>query len=220
MMLTDESINIAQQMLADQFPEFDGFFDTVTGATQSFDIVKSDKKFIQVLHTASQIRLPPIEPWISSTPFEAIACDYFLLRGWYYFVAADRLTGWTEQSRIKSGTKGAGSAALCSALRTISATFGVPVEISSDGGPEFTAKATENFLERWGVRHRISSAYLPSSNGRAELAVNATKRLLMENVGPDGNLNNDKMIRALLTQRNTPDPGCKLSPAQIYLVGN
>ena len=51
MMLTDESINMAQQMLADQFPEFEGFFDTVLGATQSFDIITSDKKFIQVLHT-------------------------------------------------------------------------------------------------------------------------------------------------------------------------
>lgn len=37
----------------------------------------------------------------------------------------------------------------------------------------------------------------------------------MENVGQDGNLNTDKMVRALLTQRNTPDPISKLSPAQI-----
>ena len=37
----------------------------------------------------------------------------------------------------------------------------------------------------------------------------------MENVGPNGDLDNDIMVCALLTQRNTPDPGCKLSPAQI-----
>ena len=66
----------------------------------------------------------------------------------------------------------------------------------------------------------MSAAYHPSSNGRAELAVKSSKRLLMENVGPNGNLNNDKMVRALLTQRNTPDPGCKLSPAQILLGHN
>ena len=51
MMVTDESINMAQQMLADQFPEFEGFFDTALGATQSFDIIKSDKKFRQQVHT-------------------------------------------------------------------------------------------------------------------------------------------------------------------------
>ena len=66
----------------------------------------------------------------------------------------------------------------------------------------------------------MSSAYHPVSNGRAELAVKASKRLLMENVGSNGELNNDKMVQALLTQRNTPDPGCKLSPAQILLGRN
>ena len=43
----------------------------------------------------------------------------------------------------------------------------------------------------------------------------STKRLLMDNVGPNRNLVNDKMVRALLVVRNTPDPGCKLSPAEI-----
>ena len=94
-------------------------------------------------------------------------------------------------------------------------TFGVPTEISSDGGSEFVAAETKQFYKKWGIKHRLSSAYLPSSNGRAELAVKSTKRLLMDNISPNGDLDNDKMVRALLVQRNTPDPGCKLSPAQI-----
>ena len=61
----------------------------------------------------SQPKTPLIEPWIPSTPFESIACDYFHFRGFYYFVAADRLSGWTEQSRIKSGTDEARSKGLC-----------------------------------------------------------------------------------------------------------
>jgi len=43
--------------------------------------------------------------------------------------------------------------------RTFFSTFGVPEELSSDGGPEFTASTTGEFLQRWGVRHRLSSAY-------------------------------------------------------------
>ncbi len=74
-----------------------------------------------------------------------------------------------------------------------------------------------DFYERWGIRHRLSSVSLPSSNGRAELAVKTAKRLLMENISPNGVLDTDKMVRALLTYRNTPDPGCKLSPAEILL---
>ena len=42
----------------------------------------------------------------------------------------------------------------------------------------------------------------------------------MENVGLNGELENNRMVKALRMQRNTPDPGCTLSPAQIRLGRN
>ena len=95
------------------------------------------------------------------------------------------------------------------------ATFGVPEEISSDGGPEFVARESVDFFNRWGVKHRLSSAYFPQSNGRAEVAVKVMKRLLEDNISIDGSLNNDNIVSALLQQRNTSDRTCKLSPAEI-----
>ena len=56
----------------------------------------------------SQTRTP-IEPLIPTTPFEAIACDYFNHMGHYYFVATDRLSGWIELQQIKIGTNEAGA---------------------------------------------------------------------------------------------------------------
>ena len=117
--------------------------------------------------------------------------------------------------RVKDSLVGSGARALCDVLRKVFATFGVPEEISSDGGPEFVAKESEDFFMRWGVRHRLSSAYHPQSNGRAEVAVKAMKRLLEVNIGVDGSLNNDNIVRALLQQRNTPDRICRLSPAEV-----
>ena len=164
----------------------------------------------------SQAKLPPVMPHIPTTPFEAVACDFFYFKGRYFFVAADRLSGWTEQTQLQqSSSSNSGAKGLCTALRKLFATFGVPAEISSDGGPEFTAAETKAFFKRWGVRHRVSSSYLPSSNGRAELAVKSTKRLLMDNIDSNGNLDTDKMVRALLTKRNTPDPGCQLAPSEV-----
>ena len=64
------------------------------------------------------------------------------------------------------------------------------------------------------------SAYHLMTNVRAEQAIKATKRLLIENVGLNGELNNDRIVQALLSQRNTPDLVCKLSPAQILLGRN
>ena len=71
------------------------------------------------------------------------------------------------------------------------------------------------FLRQWGVHHRGSSAYNPQSNGRAEVAVKTVKRMLQSNVGPSGSLNTDAFLQAMLQLRNTPDPDCHLSPAQV-----
>ena len=163
----------------------------------------------------SQPRMPPIEPHIPTTPFEAIVADYFHLEGNYFLVIGDRLSGWTEVKGVRKNSFTSGAAGLCAALRSMFVTFGVPVEISSDGGPEFKAHETESFLKRWGVKHRLSSAYLPHSNGRAELAVKSTKRLLADNIGAGGDIDTDKVVQALLIKRNTPDPDCKLSPAEV-----
>ena len=54
------------------------------------------------------------------------------------------------------------------------------------------------------MKWRVSSAYNPQSNGRAELAVKTAKRLLRENISLSGDLNTDSTARALLQYRNTP----------------
>ena len=52
-MLTDESINIAQSLLSKQFPKLCGFQDTVTGKLQEFDVIPTEKNYIQILHDSS-----------------------------------------------------------------------------------------------------------------------------------------------------------------------
>ena len=94
----------------------------------------------------------------------------------------DRLSVWSEIFSTPSGTSQAGSQGLIKCLRDLFSRFGVPEEISSDGGPEFSSSSTKEFLKTWDVTHRIASAYYPRSNGRAEVAVEQAKRLLRFNV--------------------------------------
>ena len=168
-----------------------------------------------ITNAPSQARLPPAAYDPPTTPFEKIASDYFHSGGYYYLVVADRLSGWPEVFKSPVGTPQSGAEGLIACLRNCFACFGVPNELSSDGGPEFSAHKTSDFLQRWGVHHRDSSAYHPQSNGRAEVAVKSMKRLLRSNTGADGSLNNDQFLRAILQLRNTPDPDCHLSPAEI-----
>ena len=66
----------------------------------------------------------------------------------------------------------------------------------------------------------MSSAEYPQSNGRAELGVKAGKRIIHNNVSPDGTLNNDGAAQALMQYRNTPLPHLSMSPAQLLLHRN
>eukprot|EP00111_Clytia_hemisphaerica_P012274 TCONS_00036043-protein len=144
-----------------------------------------------------------------------IHADYFDSAAQHYLVVGDRLSGWSDVFKAPHGSPQSGAEGLIACLRNYFSRFGVPTEISSDGGPEFISNATETFLKKWGVNHRISSAYNPQSNGRAEVAVKSAKRLLRSNTGPGGSLDTDRFLRAMMQLRNTPDRDCELSPAQI-----
>ena len=150
-----------------------------------------------------------------STPFEQIVADYFELRGKHYLVTADRLSGWATVTRAQPGTANSGSKGLIAALRLLFTDKGVPEEIASDGGREFVATETKDFLKKWGVNHRVSSAYFAQSNGRAEAAVKTVKRLLQDATSPCGSLDTDAFMVAMMAHRNTPDQESGLSPAQV-----
>ena len=82
----------------------------------------------------------------------------------------------------------------------------------------YVADHTQKFLKTWGVDHRVSTAYNPHANLRAETAIKTVKRLISDNTGRSGTLNTDSMATALLNYINTPDRDTGLSPAQILFT--
>ena len=156
----------------------------------------------------SQPHAPPYPVKLPEYPFQCICADFFHYEGFHYLVAVDRYSNWPIIARAHEGSKG-----LIDCLRKLFATFGIPDEIASDEGPEFTDAATSNFFKNWGVSHRLSSAAFPHSNCRVEIGVKTAKRIITSNTGPSGNLNTDALQRAMLQCCNTQDPQTGLSPA-------
>ena len=168
-----------------------------------------------IKHAPSQGKEPLILTPAPSYPFQQICADYFEISSHGYLVVADRFSGWLCIFWFRPYQRT--SKKLQDTLRDLFVAYGSPEELSSDGGPQFSAGEFKNFLKLWGIKHRLSSVNYPQSNGRAEVAVKSAKRIIHNNVSADGSLNNDRAAHAILQHRNTPLPGLGLSPAQILL---
>ena len=153
---------------------------------------------------------PPSEPVQPDFPFSHIVADFFTVDA-TYLALADRYSNWLSIFKLKKDD----SVHVIEALRRYFSRWGVAVNITTDGASVFTSAAMKVFLSRWGVQHRVSSAYYPRANKRAEVGVKSAKRLVMDNLGPGGSLDTDKLARALLVHRNCPDAESGLSAAQI-----
>ena len=155
--------------------------------------------------------LPPEQLQHPTYPFESIVADFFTFSSRNYLAIADRYSGWLSVLQLSSDD----SANIIKALRLYSTTYGIPVTMSSDGASVFISQQLQDFCRRWGITQRVSSSYHPQSNKRAEVAVKSAKRMVKDNLGPNGGLENDNFARALLIHRNNPDPTTGLSPAQV-----
>jgi len=163
----------------------------------------------------SQPAEPPIESQAPEVPFQMVATDLCKLSGFSYLIYVDAYSGWVEVASLTSTN----FQAITKVLLMYFALFGVPEEIAADGGPPFDSHDYTTFLKRWRIRRRLSSAYYPQSNGRAEAGVKTAKRILLGNVDPrTGKLDNEAAVRALMAHRNTPCQLTGVSPA-IALFG-
>lgn len=163
----------------------------------------------------SQSREPIVFTPVPEWPFQNICMDMFEIRGHLYLCCVDRYSGWPIIYHLKPGH--ATSKNLIKLSRVIFMAYGAPDEVCTDGGPAFVSAEYKQFLSVWGVNHRLSSVAFAQSNGRAELGVKASKRIIYDNTNNDGSLDNDKVAMAVLQYRNTPIADIGASPAQLLM---
>ncbi|MFV0366579.1 MAG: RNase H-like domain-containing protein [Mangrovibacterium sp.] len=163
----------------------------------------------------SQQQEPLLNDDKPTRPFESVSADFFQVAGKHFLVIVDRLSNWPAVIPCKSDTTASSTIRyFCSYFREV----GVPLRLRTDGGPPFSSSEFADFTRRWGIQHFTSSPHYPQSNGHAEAAVKAVKRLIMA-TAPSGNINCEAFDRGLMELRNVPNhTGC--SPAQVLFGHN
>ncbi|GJY82518.1 reverse transcriptase domain-containing protein [Tanacetum coccineum] len=97
----------------------------------------------------------------------------------YILVAVDYVSKWVEAQALPTND----ARVIVKFLRQLFARFGVPKALISDRGTHFCNSQLEKALQRYGVTHKLSTAYHPQSNRQNEVTNRAIKRILERSVG-------------------------------------
>ncbi len=110
--------------------------------------------------------------------------------------------------------RSATTTATIDSLRTIFARFGLPDQIVSDNGPQFTSTEYMSFMKQNGIRAIHSAPYHPATNGLAERFVQSFK-LAMKSAKATESTINKCLDQFLLAYRNAPHSTTHASPASM-----
>ena len=159
------------------------------------------------INRAANPKQPEIEPTPYSElyPMAEVGVDLCEYKGVHHLVLVDRYSGYIMVARLNALDTGAVTKRLWDWFLEA----GRPGVLRSDYGPQFRTEF-EEFCSRMGIRHEISSAYNPSSNGLSENGVKQVKALLQKTK------NFDEFREALAEWRNTPRAD-GLSASQLFM---
>ena len=173
--------------------------------------VKSCKPCQTVKHSPPKA---PLHPWVwPMNPWERIHVDFagpFLHK--MFMIVMDAHSKWPEVIEMPETTSGT----TIKELRKLFASYGVPRQVATDNGPQFTSNEFSVFMKSNGVKHIKCSPYHPSSNGAAERFVQTFKRSIKA-AEQQGKSVSQRICEFLLSYRNTPHVTTKETPSMLFL---
>jgi hypothetical protein len=104
-------------------------------------------------------------------------------------------------------------------LRSIFSRNGIPAQIVSDNGSQFSSDEFATFMKRNGIKHFKSAPYHPVTNGLAERFIQAFKNSMRAMKDESGDIN-QKIANFLLADRNTPYSTTNETPPKLFLGRN
>ncbi|GJX16907.1 reverse transcriptase domain-containing protein [Tanacetum coccineum] len=111
----------------------------------------------------------------------------------YIHVAVDYLSKWVEVKALPTND----ARVVCKFLKSLFARFGAPRAIISDRGTHFCNDQFAKVMLKYGVTHRLSTAYHPQTSGQVEVSNCGLKRILERTVGENCASWSDKLDDAL-----------------------
>ena len=129
----------------------------------------------------------PLHPWVwPDAPWKRLHVDFagpFL--GRTFLIVGDAHSKWPEVITMPSTTL----QSTFEAMRSFISRYGLPEQLVSDNGTQFTSEEFTQLMKRNGVKHIRLALYHPASNGLAERFVQTFKREMKASEGEGKTLN-------------------------------
>ena len=152
-----------------------------------------------------QVKETTMSPKTPNRPWQRVAADLFELERKTYLVTSDYYSDFFELDHFRSPS----SVCVIRKLKAHFARQGIPEQLVTDNGSQFTSRDFLNYAKDWDFENLTSSPHHSQGNGKAESAVKEAKKILRKckSSGSDAFL-------ALLDHRNTQFAGMQISPLQ------
>nr|GEY19941.1 reverse transcriptase domain-containing protein [Tanacetum cinerariifolium] len=111
----------------------------------------------------------------------------------YILVEVDYLSKWVEAKALTTND----ARVVVKFLKSLFSRFGTPKAIISDRGTHFCNDQFLRVMSKYGVTHRLSTAFHPQTSGQVEVTNRGLKRILERTVGENRALWSDKLEDAL-----------------------
>ena len=128
-----------------------------------------------------------------------------------YIVLVDAHSKWPEVVEMQTTT----AEKTIQVMRGMFAAYGLPEQVVSDNGSQFTSQEFADFMKRNGIKHIKSTPYHPSTNGLAERFVQTFKRAMLKDFG--SRPTHHQLANFLLVYRSSPHSTTNRTPSEMFL---
>lgn len=138
-------------------------------------------------------------------PWEKLGIDLFAWNGKHFVVIGDYFSKFVDFAKISDES----SETVIREIKMLLSRYGVPKQIVSDQGSQFTSQPFKNFCRAWDIEHVLISPKFPQANGFIERQIQTLKSLLTK-----CKESNSDAFLAMIEWRNTSSTNIP-SPAEI-----